>query len=129
MRYRILVVDDSDIIRSVVKKALSMAGLEIGAVFEAADGSEALDMLKREWVDVVFADINMPKMDGLEMMRRMVADPLMHDIPVVIISSDQNQAKLAELTRLGAHACLKKPFRPEDFRGVIEDLFKKGKEK
>lgn len=127
MRYRILVVDDSDIIRSVVKKSLGMAGLELGAVFEAADGRLALELLKREWVDVVFADINMPNMNGIEMVRAMADDTLLREIPVVIISSDQNQAKLAELNRLGVRACIKKPFRPEAFRGVIEDLFNKEK--
>lgn len=123
MKVRILIVDDSDIIRSVVKKALGMAGLDIGAVFEAGDGIEALEVLKDKWVDVVFADINMPRMDGIEMVRHLKKDPMTNEIPVVIISSDQNQNKLDQVHELGVRAYVKKPFRPEDFRQIIESLF------
>ena len=122
MSYTILVADDSAIVRSMVKKAISMAGLDVGHVHEAANGREALDILRRTWVDVVFADINMPEMTGAELVRHMKADPALATTPVVIVSSERSAARIEELQRDGARAYLKKPFRPEQFREVVDAL-------
>jgi two-component system chemotaxis response regulator CheY len=122
MSYTILVVDDSAIVRTMVKKAVSMAGLDVGQVHEAANGKEALAVLGRTWIDVVFADINMPEMTGTELVRHMKADPALASTPVVIISSEQSQTRIDELKAWGARAYLKKPFRPEQFREVVENL-------
>ncbi len=122
MSYTILVVDDSAIVRTMVKKAVSMAGLDVGQVHEAANGKEALAVLGRTWVDVVFADINMPEMTGTELVRHMKADPALASTPVVIVSSEQSQTRIDELKAWGARAYLKKPFRPEQFREVVENL-------
>ena len=125
MSYTVLVADDSAIVRSMVKKAIGMAGLEIGQLYEAANGQEALEVLRRAWVDVVFADINMPEMSGAELVRHMQADPAHASTPVVIVSSESSQARVDELMRCGAKAYVKKPFRPEQFREVIEELLGK----
>jgi two-component system, chemotaxis family, chemotaxis protein CheY len=122
MSYTVLVADDSAIVRSMVKKAISMAGLEVSQVYEAANGKEALAVLARAWVDVVFADINMPEMSGAELVRHMKAEPAYASTPVVIVSSESSQARIEEMKHAGARAYVKKPFRPEQFREVIEDL-------
>lgn len=122
MSYTILVADDSAIVRTMLKKALAMTGLDVGQVHEAADGKEALAILERTWVDVVFADINMPEVGGAELLRRMKADPALAATPVVIVSSEQAQSRIDEMQRCGAKAYLRKPFRPEQFRDVVEDL-------
>ncbi len=122
MSYTILVADDSAIVRTMVKKAIAMAGLEVGQVHEAANGKEALAVLGRAWVDVVFADINMPEMTGAELVRAMRDDPTLSTTPVVIVSSERSQARIEELQRDGARAYVKKPFRPEHFRTVVEAL-------
>ena len=122
MSYTILIADDSAIVRTMVKKAVSMAGLDVGQVHEAANGKEALAVLGRTWVDVVFADINMPEMTGTELVRHMKADPALASTPVVIVSSEQSQTRIDELKAWGARAYLKKPFRPEQFREVVENL-------
>jgi two-component system chemotaxis response regulator CheY len=122
MSYSVLVADDSAIVRTMVKKALGMAGLEISEVHEAADGREALDVLGRAWVDLVFADINMPVMNGLDLVRNMRATPALAATPVVVVSSDRTRARLEELERCGVRDFVKKPFRPEQFREVIERL-------
>ncbi len=123
MSYTILIADDSAIVRTMVRKAVAMAGLDVGQVHEAANGSEALAVLGRTWIDVVFADINMPEMTGTELVRRMKGDPALASTPVVIVSSEQSQTRIEELKALGARAYLKKPFRPEQFREVVEELF------
>ena len=122
MSYTILIADDSAIVRTMVKKAIAMAGLDVGQVHEAANGKEALAILARTWIDVVFADINMPEMTGPELVRHMKADPALAATPVVIVSSEQTQARIDEMKRWGAKAYVKKPFRPEQFRDVVENL-------
>lgn len=122
MSYTVLVADDSAIVRTMVKKALGMAGLPLGDVHEAANGAEALAILRKQWIDVVFADINMPEMSGAELVRQMKADPALSSTPVVIVSSESSEARVAELMRCGARAYVKKPFRPEQFRAVVEEL-------
>jgi two-component system, chemotaxis family, chemotaxis protein CheY len=127
MSYSVLVADDSAIVRAMVKKALVMAGLDLGTVHEAADGREALAVLGKSWVDVVFADINMPVMNGLELVREMRETPAFAATPVVIVSSDRSRARMEELERCGVRAYVKKPFRPEQFRSVVDGLLGKGR--
>lgn len=122
MSYTVLIADDSAIVRTMVKKALTMAGLELGQVHEAANGKEALAVLGSTWIDVVFADINMPEMTGAELVQRMKADPALAATPVVIVSSEQTQARIDEMKRCGAKAYVKKPFRPEQFRAVVDEI-------
>jgi two-component system chemotaxis response regulator CheY len=119
MGYNILVVDDSEIIRSVIKKAIGMSGLEIGCIFEAANGREALERLGDEWVDIVLTDVNMPIMNGVELMARLASDEELQRIPVVIVSTERSRTRIDELMTLGARAYLKKPFRPEEFRDTM----------
>jgi two-component system chemotaxis response regulator CheY len=122
MSYTILIADDSAIVRAMVKKAVAMAGLDVGQVHEAGNGKEALAVLRRTWIDIVFADINMPEMTGTELVRHMKADTALASTPVVIVSSEQSQARIDELKASGARAYLTKPFRPEQFREVVENL-------
>ncbi|RJO64828.1 MAG: response regulator [Myxococcales bacterium] len=122
MGYQILVVDDSAIIRAAVKKAISMSGLEVKQVFEAGDGLQALEVLGHEWIDIVFADLNMPNMSGLELIEKMSSDNLLISIPVVIVSSEQSQKRIDDLKNRGIRAYIKKPFRPENFRDVVSEV-------
>lgn len=122
MSYAILIVDDSSIVRTMVKKSIGMAGLEIGTIHEAANGKEALEVLSRAWVDIVFADLNMPEMNGAELVERMSQDATLVSTPVVVVSSEQSHAKIEELKAKGIRAYIKKPFRPESFREVVDKV-------
>jgi two-component system, chemotaxis family, chemotaxis protein CheY len=122
MSYNILVVDDSAIVRKMVVKTISMSGLEVGAIHEAGNGLEALQVLEDEWVDIVFADLHMPEMNGMEMVEKMSEDNLLVSIPVIIVSSDHSQTRIDELKARGIRAYLKKPFRPEGLRDIITDV-------
>lgn len=122
MSYRVLVVDDSPIIRSVVRKSISMSGLDVSEVLEAGNGREALEVMGREWVDIVFADLHMPEMDGQELIEHMGRDNLLVSIPVVVVSSDRSAVRIAELRRRGIRAFVKKPFRPETVRDVVQEV-------
>jgi two-component system chemotaxis response regulator CheY len=122
MSYNILIVDDSKIIRAVVSKTIKMSGLGVGELYEASNGLEALEVLSKHWIDIVFADIHMPEMNGVELVQQMSKDNMLVSIPVVMVSSDRSQSQIEKLKRLGIRAYIKKPFRPESFRDVVQDV-------
>ncbi len=122
MSFVILVVDDSQVIRSVVRRTLEMTGLDISEVHEACDGAEGLAVLRENWIDIVFADLNMPRMSGQELVREMARDDDLARVPVVIVSSVLTEAQIAALKEVGVRAFLRKPFRPEQFRDVVLGL-------
>ncbi len=127
MSYRVLIVDDSSVVRSMVRKAIGMAGLEVSEVHEACNGLEALQKLKDNWVDIVFTDLHMPVMSGMELVQSMARDGVLATTPVVVVSSDPSETRAEDLKRLGIRAYLKKPFRPEGFRAVIDEVLHAGK--
>lgn len=120
MAYNILIVDDSLTARTFIARTLQMADLPLGRVYEARNGHEALDLLRQEWVDLVFADINMPEMDGPEMVRRMRGAGVLKSVPVIIISTDHSAQRMAEMRDAGVQAYLTKPITPEDLKAVVD---------
>jgi len=128
MSYRVLIVDDSSVVRSMVRKAVSMAGLDIEEVHEAGNGRQALETLQHHWVDIVFTDLHMPEMTGIELVEAMARSGVLATTPVVVVSSDPSESRVEELRRLGVRAYLKKPFRPEGFRAVVEEVLQASKE-
>ncbi|MGV0950239.1 MAG: response regulator [Azonexus sp.] len=123
MGYNLLIIDDSAVTRKVIKRAIAMTGLELNEVFEAQDGIEALAILRENWIDLAFLDLNMPRMSGTELVAKMEEDHLLDSIPVIVVTSDRNQPRLAELERRGVRAHLSKPFRPEELRDVMAQVF------
>ncbi len=122
MAYNILIVDDSQTMRAVLTKTICMAGVEIGSVFEAENGREALDILEKEWVDIVFADINMPVMNGVEMVKAMQKLGYMESTPVVVISTEGSKTRLDALRDMGVRGFLRKPVSPELFKSVVDGV-------
>jgi len=122
MAYNILVADDSHIVRAVIAKTLRLAGVQVGALFEAANGREALDILKRQWIDLVFADIHMPVMTGLELIEEMNKDGILGSTPVVVVSAEGNAPRIESLKKKGISAYIRKPFTPEELRKIVSDL-------
>jgi len=122
MAYNLLIVDDSSIIRKSLRKALGLAEIELGQVFEAANGQEALDLLKKEWVDLIFLDINMPVMNGMEFMKQLRGIDALRGMPVLIISTEGSQVRYAELEKLGIKGILRKPVRPESLAETVQSI-------
>lgn len=125
MAYNILVVDDSETVRAVIAKAIEMSGVAVKTLLTAANGQDALGILGKEWVDLVFADINMPIMGGVEMVRRMKADDNMKDIPVVIVSTEGSATRIKSLMESGIRDFLRKPFTPEALKAIIDEILGK----
>jgi len=122
MAYNILIVDDSDTVRAVISKTLQMAGLDLGELHTAANGQEGLSVLREQWVDLVLTDINMPVMNGVEMIEAMQGDENLAHLPVVVVSTEGSTTRMEELKAKGVRAYLRKPFTPEKLKEVIEDL-------
>jgi two-component system chemotaxis response regulator CheY len=119
----LLVVDDSAVMRAMIIKTLRLSGVELGELFQAGNGLEGLKVLEANHVDLVLVDINMPVMNGEEMIDRMKENPEMKDIPVVVISTEGSKARIESLQHKGA-TFIHKPFSPETIRDTAKHLLK-----
>jgi len=124
MAFNLLIVDDSATTRTIIKRILELSTIEIGELYEAEDGEAALDLLQEKWIDLVFADINMPRMNGVEMVQRMSEDGMLKSIPVVVVSSEGSETRIEEMMSKGIKAYLRKPFTPENIKELAESILK-----
>jgi len=122
MALNILIVDDSATVRAVLRKVLQNAEIPMDRLFEASNGKEALDLLKDQWVDLVFTDLNMPVMDGVELIERLSEDGIMESIPVVIISTEGSSHRIEALMEKGVRGYVRKPFTPEAISQALCDV-------
>jgi two-component system, chemotaxis family, chemotaxis protein CheY len=116
MGISVLIVDDSSTIRRIISRCLDRAEVGVTEIFEACDGREALDLLAMRTVDVVLTDINMPNMDGLQLLGEIRRNQQLSAIPVLVITSDSGSDVVAEAVSKGASGYLKKPFTPLQLR-------------
>jgi two-component system chemotaxis response regulator CheY len=123
MGKKVLIVDDSNTMRKIVTRSLRQAGLDFDEILEAGDGLEALAVLRKEKVDLVLSDINMPNMDGLAFLREKAADAAINSIPVVMITTEAGNDIIGEAKSLGARGSIKKPFTPEQIQETVGSLF------
>ena len=119
---RLLIVDDSATMRMMLKRAARLTEVPIEAILEAANGEEALNVLASQPIDILFTDINMPVMNGVELLRRVNDCADYADLLRVIISTDGSDARRSEVQGLNVHTFLKKPFPPEMMRDVLETV-------
>lgn len=114
---KILIVEDSSAMRSLLISTIeALEGFEI---VEAANGFEALRLLPRERVDLVITDINMPDINGLELIRYVRNSAIYQTIPLFIISTESSERDLAKGLALGANEYLIKPFDPVDLQKLL----------
>jgi len=120
----VLVVDDSAAIRKILQRVLRQTGMEIRTIHEAGDGQEALDLLKVHKPALILTDINMPKMDGLQLLAAIKADEAWRNIPVVMITTEGGEMKVGEAVKLGAAGYVRKPFTADQIKeklaGILE---------
>lgn len=122
MAFNVLIVDDSSSMRAVVKKIIRVSGFNVGECWEAADGKEALKVLMNEWVDLVLTDINMPNMNGLELIAEMKRNESLRSIPVVMVTTEGSEIRMQESIKLGASGYIKKPFLPEEIKRTLSGI-------
>lgn len=118
MALNVLVVDDSAVMRQMIIKTLKICGIPIGEVHQAGNGREGLGVLESDWVDLVLVDINMPVMNGEEMIERIRGNPETADMPIIVVSTDGSATRIEMMQRKGA-GFVHKPFTPEILRDTI----------
>jgi two-component system chemotaxis response regulator CheY len=118
----VLIVDDSAAIRKILQRVLKQAEIPIGEVYEASDGVEALETLRKQKVGLVLSDINMPNMDGLEFLTLVRAEPAWQKLPVVMVSTEGTHAKVLEAVERGASGYVRKPFTAEQIKEKLAGL-------
>jgi two-component system chemotaxis response regulator CheY len=118
----VLIVDDSAAIRKILQRVLRQTEIPIGTVYEAGDGVEALETLRRQAIGLVLSDINMPNMDGLEFLTKMRSEQMWQAIPVLMVSTEGTQAKVLEAVEHGANGYVRKPFTAEQIKEKLVGL-------
>ena len=119
---RVLIVDDSSVMRKIVDRSLRQAGLELKEVFEASNGVEALARMQETRVDLILSDINMPTMDGLELVNRLQDVENAKGVPIVMVTTEAGESNVVQALSKGARGYIRKPFTPDQIRERIIPL-------
>lgn len=115
----VLIVDDSPAMRRLLRRALGMCRFELGSVAEAGDGQEAFDILQKIRVGLLLVDVNMPKMDGVALLKVLQQQQDFSMTSTVIVSTDGSRERIDDALAAGARGYICKPFRPEELERVI----------
>jgi two-component system chemotaxis response regulator CheY len=119
---RVLIVDDSSVMRKIVERSLRQAGLDSIVVLEAGSGVEGLEVLSHQAVHLILSDINMPSMDGLEFLRQLRTQNLASGVPVVMITTESSEEHVKQAIVSGAQGYIRKPFTAEQVKERVLPL-------
>ncbi len=122
MSFNVLIVDDSNSIRTVIKKIVNLSGFQMDKCLEAENGRQAMELLAENWVDVIISDINMPEMNGLEFLDQLARNETLKQIPVIMITTEGSDQRMKEAFARGAKGFIKKPFLPEEIKKVLYEV-------
>jgi two-component system chemotaxis response regulator CheY len=118
-RRNLLVVDDSAVMRRCVLRALREAGIRVDEVFEAGDGGEALEILRWRPVDLVLCDVDMPIVDGFELVRRARRRDPPVEVPIIMVTTEGREDRIREALSSGVQGYVVKPFTAEDLKEAL----------
>jgi two-component system chemotaxis response regulator CheY len=125
---RALIIDDSAVMRKVIERALRQAGLELSEVLQASNGEEALQTLRDNQgsggLALILSDINMPVMDGLQFLEARKQENLAQGVPVVMITTEGNEAFVLRAIAAGAQGYICKPFTAEQVKARVLPLLR-----
>jgi two-component system chemotaxis response regulator CheY len=122
MSLDVMIVDDSAAIRKILQRVLIQADVPIGKVIEAGDGQDALDKLKGVTVGLILSDINMPNMDGLQLLAALKAQEQTKGVPVIMVTTEGSSNKVMEAVSLGAAGYVRKPFTAEQIKEKLAGI-------
>lgn len=118
MAIHVLVVDDSAVMRSMLIRTLRLSALPLTSVHQAANGAEALRLLAEHDIDLALIDINMPVMNGEQLLEHIRADARLASLAVVVVSTEGSETRIDALRSRGV-AFVHKPFTPEEIRATV----------
>jgi len=121
-KQRILIVDDSSVMRKIIERSLRQAGLEQAEVVEAGNGIEALAQVREGVFDLILSDINMPAMDGIEFLRQLATIESTKSVPVVMVTTEGSESRVVEALSIGAKGYIRKPFTPDQIKERVIPL-------
>lgn len=119
----VLIVDDSKTMRKIITKTLRQINSGIDTINEAEDGQGALDHLQQEKPDLILCDVNMPNMDGIELLKQLSSDGTLKSVPVVMITTEGGSDDVVQQVQdLGASGTLGKPFSAEKLEELLDSI-------
>ncbi len=118
----VLIVDDSAAIRKILQRVLRQTDIPIGEVLEAGDGVEALKTLNDRHVNLILSDINMPNMDGLQLLAQLKQSDKWKSVPFVMVTTEGGQGKVIEAVQLGAAGYVRKPFTADQIKEKLTGI-------
>ena len=107
------------IMRQVMKMTVQISGVDLGEVYEAGNGIEALKQARDNWIDLIITDLNMPEMGGIELIENLRKDEVLTSIPIIVVSIEGRDSVVNRALELGAYTYITKPFRPEVIKNHI----------
>ncbi len=119
---RVLIVDDSSMMRTMIKRVLRLSQVPVEEIYEAENGAEALEILETRDVQLLLTDINMPVMNGIDLLRELADDDRWDGLAKVVISTDRSCLRREEVAGLDVRCYVEKPFTPEVMRDVLCEM-------
>ncbi len=123
---KIIIADDSALARMFTIRCMEVAGIHDAEYIQAKDGQEVLDLMKEFTPDLLISDLNMPKINGMDLVHHIRSTPQISETPIVIITSAGNSEQRKELIALEVKAILSKPISPKDIIDTITSLLDEG---
>jgi len=122
MAKSLMIVDDSATMRKIIMRTIRMSGLEFDRTEEAGNGTEALTKLGSSPVDVMLCDVNMPEMNGTELVKKVRQMPACQNTKIIMVSTESSQDLINSVLADGANGFISKPFTPEKFQEKLAPL-------
>jgi len=112
----LMIVDDSELMRFIIMRIINVSGLEFDKTEEACNGVDAMEKLKKSKFDIMLCDINMPEMNGFELVKKVRQNEAYNDIKIIMVSADSSQELIDSVIADGANGFICKPFTSEKFQ-------------
>jgi len=120
---KVIVVDDSSVMRQIIKNNLKQLGFELANLLDAEDGEEAMKRINEGGVDLVISDWNMPKMTGIDFLKSVRSDGAFKDLPFLMVTSEADKEKIMEAVQAGVNQYIVKPFNANQLEEKIKEIF------
>lgn len=120
---KVMVVDDSSVMRQIIKNNLKQLGFELANLLDADDGEEALKMIRQDEVDLVISDWNMPKVTGIDLLKSVRLDGDLKELPFLMVTSEADKEKIIEAVQAGVSQYIVKPFNASQLEEKIKKIF------
>lgn len=120
---KVMVVDDSSVMRQIIKNNLKQLGFELANLLDAEDGEEAMKRISEGGVDLVISDWNMPKMTGIDFLKTVRSDGALKELPFLMVTSEADKEKIMEAVQAGVNQYIVKPFNANQLEEKIKEIF------